>query len=52
MAQVELSRKRWSDLTKRRELLKIAIASELQEFKTIESQITDIEEKVTEDLQR
>ncbi|XP_065081959.1 uncharacterized protein LOC135704431 [Ochlerotatus camptorhynchus] len=52
VTQVELSRKKWTDLNERREFLKNAITSELQDLKNIESQITDIEDKVTEDLQR
>lgn len=52
VTQVELSRKRWADLNKRREFLKSAITSELQDFKIIESQIIDNDDKAVKDLQR
>ncbi|XP_058458858.1 uncharacterized protein LOC131435213 [Malaya genurostris] len=52
VSQVEVGRKLLSDLMVRRESLLTAVTNELKDFKSIEAQITDIDEKINGDLQR
>ncbi|XP_058827687.1 uncharacterized protein LOC131687615 isoform X2 [Topomyia yanbarensis] len=52
VSQVEAGRKLLADLTERRGSVITTVMNELKEFKSIETQITDIDEKINGDLQR
>lgn len=52
VTQVEAGRKKWTDLEEKRKSTKAVVTSELQDFKRIEAQIMNIEDKLIHDLQR
>ncbi|XP_055538712.1 uncharacterized protein LOC129726099 isoform X2 [Wyeomyia smithii] len=52
VARIETGRKRLAEAKIEREAVVAAVTSELRDFKRIEAQITDIDEKINNDLQQ
>lgn len=51
MLKIEQGRTKYADLLERRESLKNAVSNELKDLKKIDAQISDMADKLVDDLQ-